>query len=178
MKRRLFLMLYYGFASFLPSSYAPLVGRLCNSLRIFCVRRIFARCGNVSTIDRRAYFGDGHGVEIGDFSGIGERCVVPNDIKIGSYVMMAPEVHIVKDNHSFSRTDTPMCFQGSDTEHPSPVISDDVWLGLRAILTPGLTVGRGAIVGAGAVVTRDVPPYAIVAGNPARIIRYRNDDNK
>jgi maltose O-acetyltransferase len=53
------------------------------------------------------------------------------------------------------------------------VIGDDVWIGTRAILLPGVTVGRGAIVGAGAVVTADVPPRAIVGGNPARIIRYR-----
>lgn len=178
MKRRLFLMLYYGFAYYLPSSYSPVVGKISNSLRIFCVRRIFARCGKVSTIDRLAYFGNGSGVEIGDLSGIGERCVVPNDIKIGRYVMMAPEVHIVKDNHSFSRTDIPMCNQGSDTDHPSPVIGDDVWIGVRAILTPGISVGNGAIIGAGAVVTRDVPPFAIVAGNPARIIRYRKDDDR
>lgn len=51
-------------------------------------------------------------------------------------------------------------------------VKDDVWIGAGAIILPGVTIGEGAIVGAGAVVTKDVPPFAVVAGNPARIIRY------
>lgn len=56
-------------------------------------------------------------------------------------------------------------------------IGNDVWIGARAIILSGVTVGDGAVIGAGAVVPRDVPPYAVVAGNPARIVRYRFDDN-
>lgn len=59
---------------------------------------------------------------------------------------------------------------------PSPVtIHDDVWIGARAIILPGVTISKGAIIGAGAVATNDVPSYAICAGNPARVIRYRNE---
>lgn len=55
-------------------------------------------------------------------------------------------------------------------------IADDVWIGVQAIVLDGVTVGQGAVIGAGAVVTKDVPPYAIAAGNPARVIRYRFDE--
>ena len=178
LKRNIFLAIYYGLATHLPGSYTPGVGGLCNAIRIICVRNIFRKCGRVTTIDRHAYFGNGSEVEIGDRSGLGRDCVLPRNIKIGSCVMMAPEVHVVSDNHRFDRTDIPMCDQGSLTEHAPTIIGDDVWIGVRAILTPGHSVGTGAVIGAGAVVTHDVPPYAIVGGNPARVIRLRTDDNR
>lgn len=55
-------------------------------------------------------------------------------------------------------------------------IEDDVWIGVSAIILPGVTIGQGAVVGAGSVVVKDVPPYAVVSGIPAKIIRYRNKD--
>jgi maltose O-acetyltransferase len=68
-----------------------------------------------------------------------------------------------------------MIQQGFEARRPV-IIEDDVWIGINVILLPGLTVGRGAIVAAGSVVTKDVPPDAIVGGNPARVIRSRGDD--
>lgn len=170
---RFFLILYYGFATHLPSSYFPLLGKPSNAIRIWCVRHIFRKCGKISTIDRHAYFGNGSEIEIGDYSGIGENCVVPHNTKIGRYVMMAPEVHIVANNHNFSDTETPMCFQSPEQTHLPTTIADDVWIGVRAILTPGHTIGRGSIIAAGSVVTKDVEPYTIVGGNPARPIKSR-----
>lgn len=58
------------------------------------------------------------------------------------------------------------------------IIEHDVWIGDNSILLPGITVGTGAVIGAGAIVTKDVPPYAIVAGNPAKILRKRFSDEK
>ena len=58
------------------------------------------------------------------------------------------------------------------------VVEDDVWIGHNAVITPGVNrIGRGAVIAAGATVTRDVPPYAIVAGNPGKVIKYRFDPN-
>jgi len=68
----------------------------------------------------------------------------------------------------------PMNRQGWSEDRPV-CIEDDVWIGSRVILLPGVRIGKGSIVGAGSVVTRDVEPYAIVAGNPARKIRSRID---
>jgi maltose O-acetyltransferase len=100
--------------------------------------------------------------------------MIPYDLKVGKDVMMGPYVVIIGDNHRFDNLDLPMRLQGTQ-EYPPVRIGDDVWIGARAIILPGLTIGNGAIIGAGSVVTKDVPPYAICAGNPAKIIRYRNN---
>ena len=85
---------------------------------------------------------------------------------------MGPNVTVLTRNHAFSRTDIPMNQQGMSEVRPV-TISDDVWIGANVIILPGVCVGRGAIIGAGAVVTKNVPEYAIVAGNPAKIVKYR-----
>jgi len=87
--------------------------------------------------------------------------------------MIGPDVVVLSASHKFDRTDIPMCQQGGEPLRPV-YIGDDVWIGTRAIILPGRKIGKGAIIGAGAVVTKDVPEYAIVGGNPARVIRYRN----
>lgn len=169
-----FLIVYYGFAQHLPDSYTPVVGGIFNRLRVFCVKRIIKCCGAITTINRHAYFGTGRDMVMGDFSGLGADCMVPNNIVIGKYVMMAPRCFIADNNHKSDRIDIPMCFQGK-TENRVTIIEDDVWIGTGAILTPGHRIGKGAIIAAGAVVTKDVAEYSIVGGNPARIIRMRNN---
>ncbi len=171
--RNLYLILYYGFAQYLPSSYSPFFGKISNAIRIFCCHRIFKYSGEVSNIDRKVYFGNGMNIEIGDYSSIGANSVIPNNTVIGKFVMMAPEVHIVANNHSFDETDIPMCFQGSIKGLTPTIIKDDCWIGVRTIFTPGHTIGEGSIVAAGAVVTKDIEAYSIVGGNPARLIRKR-----
>ena len=91
---------------------------------------------------------------------------------IGNNVMMGPDVCIYVRNHAFDRTDIPMNMQGFAPEKPV-VIEDDVWIGARVIILPGVHIGTGAVIGAGAVVTKDVPDYAVVGGNPARILKMR-----
>ncbi len=86
--------------------------------------------------------------------------------------MMGPEVLIYTQNHDFSRTDITMDQQGWADEKPV-VIEDDVWIGSRVIILPGVTIGKGSVIGASAVVTKSVPPYSVVAGNPAKIVKTR-----
>ncbi|MBN2181654.1 MAG: hypothetical protein JW715_07050 [Sedimentisphaerales bacterium] len=89
--------------------------------------------------------------------------------------MMGPEVIILTVSHKYDRTDIPMRRQGHNP--PEPVtIGDDVWIGTRAIIMPGISIGDGAIIGAAAVVTKDVPAYAVVCGNPAQVIKYRTEN--
>ena len=86
--------------------------------------------------------------------------------------MMGTDVTIITRNHRFDRTDIPMMEQGFEEERPV-YIGNDVWIGDRALILPGVHVGDGSIIAAGAVVTKDVPPHSIVAGVPARKIRER-----
>lgn len=157
----------------MPSSYYPLIGKLSNGIRIFCVKRIFKKCGEITTMDRNAYFGTGRDIEIGDFSGIGENCIVPKNTIIGKYVMMAPDVYIIDNNHRYENLEIPMCFQGK-TENVPTIIEDDCWIGARVMIMPGRKIGKGSILASGAVITRDVQSYSIMGGNPAKVIKFRN----
>ena len=171
-KRVTFLCLYYGFAQYLPDSYLP-YGKIPNAIRIFCVKRIFKKCGAINTINRKVRFGNGANIEIGDYSGIGANVDIPNDTKIGRYVMIGRQTHILHGNHEFSRTDIPINEQGIK-EYKTTIIEDDCWIGMRTFMTPGHIIRRGSIVAACSVITKDVDEYSIVGGNPARIIKYRN----
>ncbi|MCB2153420.1 acyltransferase [bacterium] len=115
------------------------------------------------------HFGDE--VSIGIFSVIDGT----GGLRVGSYVRMGPGVVIYTHNHNIERTDIPISHQGLT---PGPVtIEDDVWLGARATILPNVTVGRGSVVAAGAVVTKDVPPFSIVGGVPAKVIAKRKDSD-
>lgn len=85
--------------------------------------------------------------------------------------MMGPDVVILTHTHNIERTDIPMGAQGSRVA--KVVIGNDVWIGMRSIIMPGVNIGNGVVIGAGAVVTKDIPDYAVVGGVPAKIIRFR-----
>jgi len=172
--RAFWLLVYYGFARHLPSS-GHRWGRWARPIRAAACRRIFRRAGTNINVEKGASFGDGAEIEIGDNSGVGPDCRLQGPVWIGNDVMMGPEVVVLTVHHRFDRLDVPMARQGH--LEPEPVtIEDDVWIGARVIILPGVRIGRGAIVGAGSVVTKDVPAYAVVGGNPARVIRSRKGD--
>lgn len=131
-------------------------------------------CGTGLYIENNAYIGNGSKISIGNNSGIGSYFHVQNtELKIGNNVMMGEEVLILGGGHGNSRTDIPMNKQGH-LPNSELEICDDVWIGSRVtILGKTKRIGTGVIIGAGAVVTKPIPDWAIVAGNPAKIIRYR-----
>jgi acetyltransferase-like isoleucine patch superfamily enzyme len=86
--------------------------------------------------------------------------------------MLAPRVGIVGGDHRYDQPGIPMVFSGRP-EQKSTIVEDDVWIGYRATILSGVRIGRGSLVAAGAVVTRDVPPYEIHAGVPAQKVRDR-----
>ena len=92
-------------------------------------------------------------------------------VTIGDWVGFGPDVKIWSVNHRFSDPDTPWQLQG--WEEKPVFIEDDVWLAANVFVMPGVTIGKGAIVSAGSVVTKSIPPYALVAGNPARVVGWR-----
>jgi maltose O-acetyltransferase len=165
------LILYYGFARYLPASNIK-VARWARPIRRLVCSPLFKHSGKQIVIERGAYFGTGRGISIGDRSGIGVNAQLRGTINIGSDVMMGPDVVILTANHMFDKTAIPMDQQGMAGEL-AVTIEDDVWIGIRVIILPGKRIGRGAIIGAGSVVTKDVPPFAVVGGNPAQVIRYR-----
>ena len=90
--------------------------------------------------------------------------------------MMGPDVKIYSTSHGHGSPDILMRLQPSQT-FPT-IIGNDVWIGASSIILPGRKVGNHAIIAAGAVVTKDVPDYAVVGGNPAKIIKFRNAPDK
>lgn len=106
--------------------------------------------------------------------GYGGRDTPTGQIRIGNGVRIAPHVMMIAANHVFSDPDRPIHSQGLD--HAPITIEDDVWIGGRVNVVAGVTVGRGSVIGAGAVVTKDVPPYSVAVGVPARVIKSRRSD--
>ncbi|HEX3029888.1 MAG TPA: DapH/DapD/GlmU-related protein [Clostridia bacterium] len=165
------LFLYYLIARHLPGSDVPYSLGSKFIRRLFC-KGIFKEIGKNVNIEHGAFFASGRDIEIGDNSGLGINCRVSGPLKIGRDVMMGPDVMIYTQGHNFSRTDIPMNRQGNTEKRPVE-IGDDVWIGARAVLLPGVKVGDGAVIAAGAIVTKEVAPYTIVGGNPARVIKSR-----
>ncbi|MGE4283444.1 MAG: DapH/DapD/GlmU-related protein [Clostridia bacterium] len=172
-KRNLFLFLYYFFARHLPASDS-VYSFGAKSIRRFLCKSIFDSTGTGINIEHGVFFGNGTGISIGTDSGLGLNCRVQGPLFIGKNVMMGPDVLIYTRNHNIDRTDIPMIKQGN-TQAELVVIEDDVWIGARAVVLPGVRIGEGAVVAAGAIVTKDVEPYTIVGGNPARKIKSRKE---
>lgn len=108
----------------------------------------------------------------GEFSFMNGGCVIPPGVELQRYATLGPRVAIVGADHEYEVPGTPLLFAGRPAI-PRTVIEADAWVGYGSILIAGVRIGRVAIVGAGSVVTKDVPPYKIVAGVPAREIRDR-----
>jgi maltose O-acetyltransferase len=171
MRKKLALLIYYSVAYFLPDHSYP-GGGLCSGLRAALLRQCIVSCGSHHVvIGSKVFIADGSHLTIGNSSGIGSDSRVYGAI-IGDNVIMGPGVLCLKDNHRYDDPSRSIGVQGI-TEPSLPVVEDDAWIGERAIILPGRRIGRGAIVGAGAVVTRDVDAYEIVGGNPARPIGSR-----
>lgn len=170
LRRKLSRFLYEAIAKHLPKSSSRVkIGR---NLRTFCVKRMLSEVGEDVNIERMADIASNK-LKIGSHSGIGVRSYLQGDITIGDYVMMAPDVSIFTTNHNTERIDIPMSLQGNAPEKPV-VIGNDVWIGTRVTIMGGVKIGNHTIIAAGAVVTKDVPDYAVVGGVPAKVIKYRS----
>lgn len=167
--KKLILMFYVVFAKHLPNN------KLSKVIRAGYAKLACQKVGKNVNIMSNASFG--RRLKIGDNSGIGRNCEVMGDVSIGNNVMMGPDVVFYTRNHKRDSVEIPMIQQGFDDEKPI-VIGDDVWIGRRVIFLPGVHVGNGCIIGAGAVVAKDIPDYAVVVGNPAQVVKYRIDCNQ
>ena len=112
-------------------------------------------------------------VSFGHHVQFGSNCMIQCDIEFGNYVLSASNVSFVgKDDHLFDKVGTTIWNSGRGDSYKT-YIGNDVWIGHGAIIMGGVKIGDGAIVAAGAVVTKDVPPCTIVGGNPAKVIKNR-----
>ncbi len=116
------------------------------------------------------------GIIIGNNVGISQNCFfgVRGKVQIGNDTIIGPGCTIISENHVFSDLQTPIRLQGENRKEV--VIGDDVWIGSNSTILCNVHIGNHAIIAAGAVVTKDVPEYAIVGGVPASVIKYRNLD--
>ena len=107
-------------------------------------------------------------LQMGSWSILSEKCNVysVDKIKIGDRVAISREVFLCTASHDIT---SPVM----ELAHAPIVVGSDVWIGARAIVLPGVTIGEGAVVAAGAVVTKDVEPWTVVGGNPAKVIKRR-----
>jgi maltose O-acetyltransferase len=168
-KKKVMYILYMLLASWFPLSAHS---ELCRKWRLFWARRVVANCGKNVNFEKGSTFTPQ--LSIGDNSGVGIRSAINGPVTIGNDVMMGQEVIVYTTRHIDDRVDIPMRQQGMKDVVPV-VIGDDVWIGSRVIILPGVTIGRGCIIGAGAVVTKDVPDYTVVGGVPAKVIRNRTE---
>jgi chloramphenicol O-acetyltransferase type B len=133
----------------------------------------FRSVGKELRLDRRLFVLPGR-VSVGDHCYVGRHSYLDGDIEIGHFVMLASNVAIVGGDHRFDQPGVLMA-EGGREPWLKTRIGNDVWIGHGAIMLNGISIGDGAIIGAGSVVTSDIPPYSIAAGNPARILRPRFD---
>lgn len=161
-------ILYKTIGNLLPDSSK---GKVFRHIRAYFGKMVVGHCGRNTNFGKRAAFS--HLVSLGDNSGIGNRAFLQGSVVIGKNVMMADDVKIFTRNHAFSRLDIPMCEQGTQNER-KVIIGDDVWIGTNVIILPGSRIGNGVVLGAGSVIRGDVPDFAVVIGNPGRIIKFRN----
>ncbi len=170
--RIIILIIYKLILSHLPNSErGNWISLIIRKLRGSVGKVLFDYCGSNVNIEKGADFGTGKGISLGDYSGIGVNCKVRGPLTIGENVMMGPNVNILTHSHNFDRTDIPMCKQGGNFK--SVTIGNDVWIGMNTLILPGVHIGNGVIIGAGAVVTKDIPDYVVVGGVPAKIIKNR-----
>lgn len=143
-----------------------------HNIRQYFYRRVMGFIiGKQSSIFMDCTFDCARGISIGDNSVINSRCRLDTrgNITIGKNVSISQEVIILTADHDINSPD----FSG---RNKAVVINDYVWIGTRAMILPGINIGKGAVVAAGAIVTKNVEPFTLVAGVPAKFVKRRQED--
>lgn len=142
---------------------------------------MFAECGRNVRLQPGSRFVHGN-VHLGNFVSVGRDATficTRAEIHVGDHVMFGPHVFLITGGHRLDLLDRCMDEVTDDEKLPEDdqdiVLEGDNWIGANAVVLRGVTVGRGAVVAAGAVVTHDVPSMAVVGGVPATVLKYRTD---
>jgi len=165
---RVYKMLLTTVGGILPVSYHPF-GKLGNSFRCWCAKHIAKGIKKGILIEKGASIQP----DVVLNGNVGVNCLIGPKTEIGHNVMMAPDCQIYTRNKKFNKEKKR--FSGYEETKPV-IIGDNCWLGTRVLIMPGVKIGEGCVIAAGAVVTKDMPPYHVVAGNPARAVKNLLED--
>lgn len=159
----------WGFVKYLPSPAGDVLRFFVLKLFMRRIRTFWIRPGITIWWPERISIGASSLNEDVHLNGFG-------GITIGERVLIGHRCTLVSDEHNFDDSDALIWYQG---RNPAPIcVEDGVYLGCNVVVLPGVTIGRGAVIGAGSVVTNDIPPMAIAVGAPAIVIRYRGESRK
>lgn len=141
--------------------------------------------GRACSIGRYVELGPEGRIDVGSETSVQDRSILLGDVKLGSFCSIAPNVLISSGRHWFDLSPPELIKDQDRIASQDPraaagrsraiTIEDDCWLGINSVVMPGVRIGKGAVIGANSVVTRDVEPYSVVAGAPARLLRRRLD---
>lgn len=148
--------------------------KLIRKVREFYWKKRLYHCGKNFTCCSGVVIRGAKSISIGDNVRIGEKNFINGrgGLTIGNNVKIGPHVFIWTTTHNYY---APSCLPYDSVKLETPVkIGDNVWVGAKVNIVPGVTIGEGAVIAMGANVTKDVPPCAVVGGNPAQIIKYRD----
>ncbi len=115
-------------------------------------------------------------IEVGHHTRIGLGSTIIGPVTIGDNVHLAQNVVISGLNHNFEEVDKTIAEQGVSTKHV--IVENDVWIGANSVIPAGVRIGKHVVIGAGSVVTKDIPSYSVAVGNPARVIKQYDVENK
>lgn len=171
--RKLIKIFPYAFRNYLLNAFRNKNGYSGLLIRYLLFSSLAAECGDNVTIHPGCYFYNIRNIKVGNNVSFNQMCYVQGSggIFIGSNVRLAHGVTIETESHKYDDIDVEIANQG--LKYKSVIIEDDVWIGAKATILYGRHICRGAIVGANAVVTKDVVSNAIVAGVPAKLVKYR-----
>ena len=167
------LVFKYNFRDLLVAFVRNIGGAPGVLLRMKLYPHFLKYCGRGLTIKEYVVLKFPENISVGDNVGISEFSWIDGNgkVEIGDFVRIGPYVSIISFNHKFADKSTPIKLQGKVLL--PVIIEDDVWIGSKAQILAGTKIGKGAVIGAGTIITKDVPPYAVIVGNPAKIIKYR-----
>ena len=142
------------------------------------VRKSLAYCGNKVHFDSSDIFSYYQNILLCDYVHIQPHCHLygMGGIEIGKGSILSHEVQILSSNHNYDSADLEYLPYDKRNDCKQVTIGEYVWIGARSLILPGVHIGNGAVIGAGSVVTKDVPECAVMGGNPAHIIKYRNKE--
>lgn len=167
-----YLLFYYAFAKHLPMQ--PIPGyKLFYNIRYQLAKKLLKSCGTNVVVKNNCYFGNGTKLSVGSYTQLGQNARISGTVTLGDYVMMGPDVVIMAVTHDISDLSKPMVDHSNPSIENPVTIGNNVWIGTRVIIMPGVSINDNSIIGAGAVVTKSFPANSVIAGVPAKLIKTR-----